>query len=166
MYIDCRYENKGVAWMKSISDLPPGLAPEPETQPKTTLSKNAKKNQKKKEKRQQEGKKSTSGGGSGVSALEAAMRNARMDEPSFTPPSAPKTNVKSAPISTGGLTVEEIQKKIRNINKKLKEIDNLQAKIDSGEIAKPEQNQIEKIAKREQFEKDLSHFERLLEQAS
>ena len=139
--------------MKSISDLPPGLAPEDTTSSQKTesaaLSKNAKKKQKRKEKKQQEAaSESIKSKDSGVDALSKAMANAHMDGGDRKP--------EAAGSSLGGV---EVQKRLRALKKKMKEIDNLQAKIDSGEIKDPEKNQLDKLAKREQFEAEIEDLE-------
>jgi len=48
------------------------------------------------------------------------------------------------------------QKKLKNLRKKLRQIEELQTKIDSGEITKPEANQLEKLAKRNEIEEEIN----------
>uniref|UniRef100_A0A0R3RNA0 Partner of Y14 and mago n=1 Tax=Elaeophora elaphi TaxID=1147741 RepID=A0A0R3RNA0_9BILA len=50
---------------------------------------------------------------------------------------------------------ECIEKKINNLNRKLRDIEVLQQKIRSGELENPEKTQIEKIARKETIEKEI-----------
>ncbi|KXJ28879.1 Partner of Y14 and mago [Exaiptasia diaphana] len=52
------------------------------------------------------------------------------------------------------------QKKLKNLKKKLRQIEELQSKIDSGEVTKPEANQLEKLAKRTEFEEEIRALEK------
>ena len=138
-----RYENRGVQWLNSIPTLPPGLAPDDAVQKAdAALSKNAKKRQKRKEKKQQEAVSQLTDTLSEVSFASDEKKSAR----------TPQTN----------LSKDDIQKKLRAARKKLKEIDNLQDKIDSGEISTPEKNQLAKLSKREQFINEVQTLEKLL----
>ena len=46
-------------------------------------------------------------------------------------------------------------KRIRALRKKLKQIEDLESRIASGEITKPDHDQLNKIAKKEEFLKEL-----------
>ncbi|VDK83105.1 unnamed protein product [Litomosoides sigmodontis] len=50
---------------------------------------------------------------------------------------------------------ECIEKKINNLNKKLRDIEVLQERIKSGELENPEKTQLEKIARRETITKEI-----------
>ncbi|XP_009858089.2 partner of Y14 and mago-like [Ciona intestinalis] len=54
---------------------------------------------------------------------------------------------------------EAAARKIKNLKKKVRQIDDLQAKIDSGEISKPDKTQLEKIQKRQEIVDELSKLE-------
>ena len=47
------------------------------------------------------------------------------------------------------------EKRIKNLRKKLKQINELQARIDSGELKKPEAEQLVKLSKKEEVEKEI-----------
>ena len=49
-------------------------------------------------------------------------------------------------------------KRIRALRKKLKQIEDLEFRIASGEIAKPDQDQLNKIAKKKQFSEELEEL--------
>ena len=57
-----------------------------------------------------------------------------------------------------GCTSAEVQRKVRNLRKKLKQIEELEAKISSGEITKPEQGQLEKIAKKGDLMREIEEL--------
>ncbi|XP_064455277.1 partner of Y14 and mago-like [Ornithodoros turicata] len=53
----------------------------------------------------------------------------------------------------------EPAKRLRNLRKKLREIDQLQEKIDSGELSNPEKEQLEKIARRDEVASEIEDLE-------
>ena len=53
----------------------------------------------------------------------------------------------------------EVLKRTRNIRKKLKQIEDLERRIASGEIAKPDKDQLGKITKKEDFLEELEELE-------
>ena len=58
-------------------------------------------------------------------------------------------------VVTAGDPERDALKRERALRKKLKQIRELQAKIASGEISKPDQNQLDKIAKQDEVEEEL-----------
>lgn len=147
------YENKGVQWMKSKPTLPPGLNPaELETVKKSdsqTMSKSAKKNAKRKEKKKQHQQSTPEGAGPSEVSISQTLAKTKLSEDSKTEPPA---NDKAA-----------IEKKIRNLKKKLKQVDDLKAKIDSGEIKNPEKEQLAKIERRQELVEEIEDLELDLE---
>lgn len=67
-----------------------------------------------------------------------------------TSPIATKQEASSETTSSG-----DSLKKIRALRKKLKQIEDLESRIASGEILKPDKDQLNKIAKKEGFLKEL-----------
>ncbi|VDI71014.1 partner of Y14 and mago [Mytilus galloprovincialis] len=154
------YENKGVQWMKSKPSLPPGMNPGQEP-PKThvqedtsTMSKSAKKNMKRKEKKKQ-------GQGEGQSSQVDHLADSLAKTDIKTKTKKSDTTKKSDLTKKSELisvkTVEpessendkaSIEKKLRNVKKKLKQVEDLEAKINSGDLKEPEKEQLEKIAKK------------------
>lgn len=53
---------------------------------------------------------------------------------------------------------DHIEKKISNLNRKLRDIEVLQRKISSGELENPEKTQLEKIARKEAIEKEIDQL--------
>lgn len=109
------YENKGVQWMKSQPTLPPGLNPaeletvkRSESQP---MSKSAKKNAKRKEKKKQHQQSTPEGTGPSEVSISQTLARTKLSEDSIKEAQA---NDKAA-----------IEKKIRNLKKKLKQVDDL-----------------------------------------
>ena len=58
-------------------------------------------------------------------------------------------------VVTASDSERDALKRERALRKKLKQIRELQAKIASGEISKPDQNQLDKIAKQDEVEEEL-----------
>lgn len=52
------------------------------------------------------------------------------------------------------------QKKLRNLRKKLRDIEALEKKLDGGTISKPEPEQLEKVARKIQVENEIEELER------
>lgn len=147
------YENKGVQWMKSRPTLPPGLNPaELETVKKSEsqpMSKSAKKNAKRKEKKKQHQQSAPEGTGSSEVSISQTLARTKLSEDSVKEAQA---NDKAA-----------IEKKIRNLKKKLKQVDDLKTKIDSGEIKNPEKEQLAKIERRQELVDEIENLELDLE---
>jgi len=109
----------------------PGLNTDPSPSSNTTKSKKK--------------KKGSSGGSNSVNSLVPLMNNASID----TKPKPPSTQ----PVAT------DPAKKLRNLRKKLRDIETLEAKLESGEIATPEQEQLDKVARKPDVIKEISALE-------
>lgn len=147
------YENKGVQWMKSQPTLPPGLNPaeletvkRSESQP---MSKSAKKNAKRKEKKKQHQQSTPEGTGPSEVSISQTLARTKLSEDTIKEAQA---NDKAA-----------IEKKIRNLKKKLKQVDDLKNKIDSGEVKNPEKEQLAKIERRQELVDEIEYLELDLE---
>ncbi|KAH0629276.1 hypothetical protein JD844_011215 [Phrynosoma platyrhinos] len=169
------YENKYVKFFKSKPELPPGLNPEVNTlttkqaprgpeSGEVGLSKTAKRNLKRKEKRKQQQEKgerdtedliqslekttlSATPGSSGDAKLAVSTGNTR--------PPAGSGDASSAAATA----ILEKNKKIKNLKKKLRQVEELQARIDSGEIKQPTKEQLDKLARRKALEEELEDLE-------
>ena len=126
------YESKGKQWTNSKPSLPPGAYEE-----EKPLTKNQKKNERRKQKRK-DAKQDDVGEGSKVEEV--------------------TNKLQSTQITTSGPDDLKI-KRIKNLTKKLRQIDELQSKIDSGEIQQPEATQLEKLSKRSEIEKELEELQ-------
>ncbi|XP_043939706.1 partner of Y14 and mago [Protopterus annectens] len=155
------YENKYVKFFKSKPDLPPGLNPEDIKQVKTPqksenetsgLSKTAKRNLKRKEKRKQE--KSEREPEELSNSLEKVTISANGSLGSQATKQCSKTT-----DSTEQDANSEKAKKIKNLKKKLRQVEELQQKVDSGEIKQPTKEQLEKLARRQALEEELEDLE-------
>jgi len=97
-------------------------------------------------------KKKGSGGQSqapsnGVSELSARMAQSSISE-------KPR-NASGQPVAT------DPAKKLRNLRKKLRDIEALEAKLSSGEIVNPEPEQVEKIARKTEVSKEILALEKI-----
>ena len=54
-------------------------------------------------------------------------------------------------------------KKLRNLKKKMRDIEDLEAKLDSGEIENPEKEQLDKVAKKAEVAREIAALEKILE---
>lgn len=139
--------------MKSRPTLPPGLNPaELETVKKSEsqpMSKSAKKNAKRKEKKKQHQQSAPEGTGPSEVSISQTLATTKLSEDSVKEAQA---NDKAA-----------IEKKIRNLKKKLKQVDDLKTKIDSGEIKNPEKEQLAKIERRQELVDEIENLELDLE---
>jgi len=88
-------------------------------------------------------KKKKKTGSTNVNSLVPLMSNASIDTKS----------VSTQPVAT------DPAKKLRNLKKKLRDIEALEAKLDSGEIATPEQEQLDKVARKPDVMREISSLE-------
>ncbi|XP_064614332.1 partner of Y14 and mago-like [Liolophura sinensis] len=137
------YENKGVQWMKSKPSLPPGMYVD-DTKPDTSsMSKAAKKNAKRKEKKRQQRE------AEGVDQVSQSVAKISFEE---------QMNKVVDTNKTAGDPKAEAMKKVKNLKKKLRQIEDLEAKVDSGEL-KPAPEQVEKISKKKAIQAEIDDLE-------
>lgn len=159
------YENKYVKFFKSKPDLPPGMSPSDAAPPKQQqkipgcsesegagLSKSAKRNMKRKEKRKQQNQ----GQDADVDMVSNAVENVSISEGS----SKTEAAVSASPPDECSTAAAEKVKKIKNLKKKLRQVEELQQKVDSGEIKDPTKDQLEKLARAQTLQKELQQLER------
>lgn len=143
----CRYENKYVKFFKSKPELPPGMSPEDASAAETHsdaagLSKTAKRNMKRKEKRKQQSQSQPD---------DVKTLSEELDDMSIT------AEEKTASDPTAAAA--EKAKKIKNLRKKLRQVEELQQKVDSGELETPSKEQLDKLGRGQALREEL----RLLE---
>uniref|UniRef100_A0A8C5SSN5 PYM homolog 1, exon junction complex associated factor n=1 Tax=Laticauda laticaudata TaxID=8630 RepID=A0A8C5SSN5_LATLA len=167
------YENKYVKFFKSKPELPPGLNPEVHTPVarqtskgpeggETGLSKTAKRNLKRKEKRKQQQEKGDRDADDLIQSLEKTTLSTTPsscgDSKLAVSDANPRAPAGSRDVSSASATLEK-NKKIKNLKKKLRQVEDLQARIDSGEIKQPTKEQLEKLARRKALEEELEDLE-------
>ncbi|XP_030588518.1 partner of Y14 and mago [Archocentrus centrarchus] len=169
------YENKYVKFFKSKPDLPPGLNPSNAAPPKQQqqqqkipgcgdsetagLSKSAKRNMKRKEKRKQQQQQGQDGDvEADVELVSNAVENVSISEgdKSANKTAAP---VSAASPSDSSSAAAEKAKKIKNLKKKLRQVEELQQKVDSGEIKQPTKDQLEKLGRAKALQEELEQLE-------
>lgn len=163
------YENKYVKFFKSKPDLPPGMNPSEAAQPKQQqkipgcgdseaagLSKSAKRNMKRKEKRKQQ--QQDGDGDAEVDSVTDGMENVSISGGGDT---LNKTTA-AVPVSSpdDSSAAAEKAKKIKNLKKKLRQVEELQQKVDSGEIKEPTKDQLEKLGRALALQDELQQLER------
>ncbi|XP_035500003.2 partner of Y14 and mago [Scophthalmus maximus] len=161
------YENKYVKFFKSKPDLPPGMSPSeasPQAQQQQKipgcvdgegagLSKSAKRNMKRKEKRKQQ-QQPGQDGDADVESVSDAMENVSISD-------GGESSNKAAAASTvpDDSVAAEKSKKIKNLRKKLRQIEELQQKVDSGEINQPTKDQLEKLGRAKALRDEIEQLE-------
>ncbi|NWX53064.1 PYM1 protein, partial [Steatornis caripensis] len=168
------YENKYVKFFKSKPELPPGLsleatAPQPGKQPgkaesgETGLSKAAKRNLKRKEKRKQQQEKGERETDELIQALEKASLSGGgggdKGPPGDSRAAAPQPACGTGAPAEGEAPASEKSKKIKNLKKKLRQVEELQQRLDSGEVKQPTKEQLEKLGRRKALEEELRDLE-------
>ncbi|KAI7798260.1 partner of Y14 and mago isoform X1 [Triplophysa rosa] len=162
------YENKYVKFFKSKPDLPPGMNPEDaaiarqqqqalsgtDKQSVTAgVSKIAKRNMKRKEKRKQQSQHhqeaseevlSKDMNRMNISAEERRVSPDPNPDPGSTDPSA---------------AAAEKARKIKNLRKKLRQVEELQQKVDSGELKIPSKEQLDKLERGQALQEELHILE-------
>ena len=166
-----RYENKGTQWLKSRPTGPIGLAPSESPAPQHNsnhpvgaaaststvpvgipMTKAAKKNQKRKEKKKQAQQET-------VENVTNAMQTISVANETRIPANSDGTAESAEPDKQQPV----VEKKLRNLFKRLKAIDDLQERIASGELKKPEQQQLDKIARRDEVVRQIEDLQLQLE---
>nr|XP_057907585.1 partner of Y14 and mago isoform X2 [Doryrhamphus excisus] len=163
----CKYENKYVKFFKNKPGLPPGMSsPEAETSkqnPKIPgcpdsesagLSKSAKRNMKRKEKRKQQHQQEPEENPD-VASLADAVENATISAGG----GASHKATLACGVASDESNAAEKAKKIKNVKKKLRQVEELQQKVDSGEIKQPTQDQLEKLARAKALRDELEQLE-------
>lgn len=132
-----KYESKGKQWVDSIPKLPPGVHEEE--------SKQLSKNQKKRKSKKKDGNDS---------------QRCEVEEVTEKMQTAKVSNAATAAGTVYTSNPDDLKlKRVKNLRKKLRQIQDLQAKIDSGELVNPEATQLEKLSRREEIEKELEELE-------
>lgn len=135
-----KYESKGTKWVNSGPQLPVGMHVE------ESKSSNQKKHERRKKKKENEQTQNT------VNQI-----TKKVEEVSIS------TNQSNTASNLYASDPNEVkQKKLKNLRKKLRQIEELQSKIDSGEVTTPEANQLEKLAKRHEIEEEINILEQEL----
>ncbi|MEE6508935.1 hypothetical protein FKM82_023480 [Ascaphus truei] len=147
------YENKYVKFFKSKPSLPPGMSTtdghvnntqQPsKTDTDTALSKTAKRNQKRKEKRKEKSERDP------TEETQQALERVTLSE----------TPVHRDVAADSEDPAAERAKKMKNLRKKLRQVEELQQKIDSGEIKQASKEQLEKLGRRKAIEEELEDLE-------
>uniref|UniRef100_UPI0037E8B92E partner of Y14 and mago n=1 Tax=Semicossyphus pulcher TaxID=241346 RepID=UPI0037E8B92E len=169
------YENKYVKFFKSKPDLPPGMSQSEADPPKQQqkipgcgdsetagLSKSAKRNMKRKEKRKQQQHQGQDGDADAdadadVDSVSDAVENVSISEGGETSNKTAPESVSSTDDSSAAAA--DKAKKIKNLKKKLRQVEDLQQKVDSGEIKEPTKDQLEKLGRLQALRDELQQLE-------
>uniref|UniRef100_A0A8C1N1H4 Partner of Y14 and mago B-like n=1 Tax=Cyprinus carpio TaxID=7962 RepID=A0A8C1N1H4_CYPCA len=153
------YENKYVKFFKSKPELPPGMNPEDAAQAASGaqkqsdaagLSKTAKRNMKRKEKRKQQSQ-TPQEAAEDVKGLSKELDAMKVTEE--------QKRVTAEPEAADPTAAAEKAKKIKNLRKKLRQVEELQQKVDSGELKTPSKEQLDKLGRGQALRDELSLLE-------
>ncbi|KAI4874561.1 hypothetical protein NFI96_029033 [Prochilodus magdalenae] len=162
------YENKYVKFFKSKPDLPPGMNPEDavttgqqqqgvkggdKESEAVGLSKAAKRNMKRKEKRKQQQQAQTHGQHESSEEVETLGK-----ELEKVVVATEEQNNTSAPTDPTAAATEKA-KKIKNLRKKLRQVEELQQKLDSGELHNPSKDQLDKLGRAQALQAEIKELE-------
>ncbi|KAM6395012.1 partner of Y14 and mago [Rhynochetos jubatus] len=154
------YENKYVKFFKSKPELPPGLSPElgassPRAEPgESGLSRTAKRNLKRKEKRKQQQEK----GERETDGLSRTLEKTSLADGGGT--AGDEREAEPQPVCGEGETPgSERNRKVKNLRKKLRQVEELRRRLESGQIPQPSREQLEKLARRKTLEQELRDLE-------
>ncbi|XP_066499678.1 partner of Y14 and mago [Hoplias malabaricus] len=160
------YENKYVKFFKSKPDLPPGMNPEDAAaarqQQQTSgtgdkesetsgLSKSAKRNMKRKEKRKQHHQAQ----GQQESSEEVDTLGKELEKVTVTSAEHNHTSPSAEPTAAA----TDNAKKIKNLRKKLRQVEELQQKLDSGELQNPSKDQLDKLGRAQALRAEIKQLE-------
>lgn len=140
----CSYESKGKQFAKDAPTYPVGLSPEMIAAIQKTNSEEKKSTKKKKP--------------ASVTIIKTTDDLRRLNLTNDDNKNA-STSTKVSFVDTPP-PVDPRLKKLKNLRKKLNDIDVLQKRIDDGELKQPEKNQLDKIHKRSEIMDEIEQLER------
>ncbi|NXG13877.1 PYM1 protein, partial [Grallaria varia] len=154
------YENKYVKFFRSKPELPPGLSPDtapsrPTAPPQGSeqgLSKAAKRNLKRKEKRKQQQEKATE-----QQQQEKATEQQQEKATDGAGGTPVPTEEGGQGDNAGGSS--ERSRRIKSLRKKLRQVEELQQRLESGGLPQPTKEQLEKLGRRKALEEELRGLE-------
>lgn len=125
------------------------------------LSKSAKRNMKRKEKRKQQ-QHPGQDGDADVDSVSDAVENVSLSEGGESSNKTATATAAAVSVSSpdDSSAAAEKSKKIKNLKKKLRQVEELQQKVDSGEIQEPTKDQLEKLARAHAIQVELEQLER------
>ncbi|XP_076067574.1 partner of Y14 and mago isoform X3 [Oratosquilla oratoria] len=154
------YESKGKQWAKSKPDHPVGLAPD-DVEALRTRRENAESgipglaSTESKQGLSKSQKKKAAAAKKKAAALEMEL-NHKLENTHISGDKKPQEPVQGVPAT-------DPSKRLRNLKKKLRDIEKLERQIASGELKNPEPEQLEKIKKKAQVEDEIADLEENLE---
>ncbi|CAN7997102.1 unnamed protein product, partial [Ixodes hexagonus] len=153
------YESKGKLWAKSQTpglSYPVGLSKAEIEELKAREAARNDPDAAAKKKKKKKKKKAGAEGEAGMSDNNAA---ASLDRLATSLESKVKLDESQKSAPAPSVAVTDPAKRLRNLRKKLRDIDALKLKIESGELANPEKEQLEKVARRSEVEAQIEELE-------
>nr|CAG4642953.1 EOG090X0KVN [Evadne anonyx] len=156
------YESKGKQWAKSQPAYPVGMSPAMATASAQKKAKDekplipglapaaAKQTNKKKKNSEKKAKVE-------VEEVSKALAGFTITEPVFKTPAKTET----AP-QVPAATASDPAKRLKNLKKKLKDIEALESKVKKGELKNPDKDQLEKIKRKKEVAKEIQELETII----
>ncbi|GIX83318.1 partner of Y14 and mago B [Caerostris darwini] len=155
------YESKGRQWAKNKPTLPVGMDPGYEAPVTKSGAKKipglSETSNQKPEAATKSSKKKKKKSDSSKTNLVNQMANLDISSNVFNDTVRTETSNNSTAKSQPSTT--DPVKRIRNLKKKLRDINALKQRIDSGELKNPEKDQLEKVARKEEIEAEIEELE-------
>nr|CAG4651511.1 EOG090X0KVN [Simocephalus serrulatus]SVE94646.1 EOG090X0KVN [Simocephalus serrulatus] len=169
------YESKGKQWAKSQPVHPVGMSPALIAAQTAAKAKSSDKplipglppaaQQTAKKKKKKPAKSETE-----VKEVTGKLAGFTIQEPNFGSPAATTTTAsasKKQPAVENGPSVPSSSstdpaKRLKNLKKKLKDIEALEAKVKNGELKNPDKDQLEKIKRKKEVVKEIKDLEKLI----
>jgi partner of Y14 and mago protein len=100
-----------------------------------------------------------------VEGITSALAQTKISNKSSTGSKTDSRSTQPAAAASVNSSADDLSKKVKALQKKLRQVEQLQAKVDAGEVT-PTDEQREKLNKRTQFEKELSDLQTALDAAT
>lgn len=148
------YESKGKQFTKK-PDIPVGMCP--------LMAKAAREKREKQEKKQLQKQLQQQPSQSNGQVVPNVKKPKATTAPKKTPAAGPAvvTSVTEAIASLDLSSVDDVQRQLKKLRKKIREIEVIEEKLKSGDLKTPEQDQLEKVRRKEEIAKQIAKLESL-----
>lgn len=148
------YESKGKQFTKK-SDIPVGMCP--------LMAKAAREKREKQEKKQLQ-KQLQQQPSQNHCQPTSSVKKPRGPPAQKKSPAAPATSVQSVTEAVASLdlnSVDDVQRQLKKLRKKIREIEAIEEKLKTGDLKTPEQDQLEKVRRKSEIVKQIAKLETL-----
>lgn len=97
----------------------------------------------------------------GQPASSDATKPVKTEKPAASEPDNP-VNTETEAASTQAAPATDPAKRLKNLRKKLKDIESLESRVKSGELKNPDKDQLEKIKRKKEVAKEIKQLEKVV----